>query len=174
MAVARTILRNHFHQQPQDPGKILKATNDLLAEDNPGAMFVTLFLGIYDIQTGEMSYCNAGHPYPFLVATDETVRELKCETDTILGIIEDGEYHTHRHTLQPGERLVLFTDGVSEARNPGGDFLEEEGLAEILRTDADDLAPHALCDQIVRRVEQFEDTAPRGDDVTVLVLQRNQ
>lgn len=176
MAVTRTILRNQFHQQPQDPGKILQATNELLAEDNPGSMFVTLFLGIYDIKTGDLSYCNAGHPYPFCVKTDGTVAELKSETDTILGIIEDEEYHTYHHTLELGERLILFTDGVTEAQNGEGEFLEEQGLADILNADAGDLEPKPLCDRIVQRVVDFEGKGPghHSDDVTVLVFQRNQ
>ena len=169
MAVARTLLRN-LATVTRDPKEIFEGCGRMLVEDNPGTMFVTTFLGVYDLRTGTVRYANAGHPPPYRVDAQNRVSEFGTTTGTILGLIPDVEYSTEVEQLEPGDRLVLYTDGVTEAEAPDGAMLDPEGLESML-TDLGGGGARALCEEVCRRVAEFEQGA-QNDDVTVLVLGR--
>ena len=169
MAVARTLLRN-IATVTRDPGEILKRCGQMLSQDNAGTMFVTCFLGVYDFRTGVLSHANAGHPPPYRIDAQGNVTVFGEPTGTLMGIFPDADYGTLQTQLDPGDRLVLFTDGVTEAEAPDGSMLEEEGLERLLQEKLDGDAT-ALCDHICQRVTEFQQ-GEQSDDVTVLVFGR--
>ncbi len=169
MAVTRTLLRD-LVLGGASPRAALQRANNLLFESNPGALFVTLFVGVYDAPRGEMVYANAGHPSPLLVGADGASREVGSATGTVLGAMPDLEYGEAPLALLPGEMLVLFTDGVSEARDGQGQFL---GTGELRRLCRDTAAagPRALCERVAAETRRYQGGVLR-DDLTVLALQR--
>ncbi|MFN0011349.1 MAG: SpoIIE family protein phosphatase [Phycisphaerales bacterium] len=170
MAVTRTLLRELVLGGAL-PGAALHRANNLLFESNPEALFVTLFLGVYDAKTGELVYANAGHPSPLRARADGGCEEIGAATGTVLGAMPDLAYGEGVHSLQPGETLVLFTDGVSEARDAQGLFLGTEGLARLCNQTAG-AGPRALCERVAAEARRHQGGVLR-DDLTVLALKRS-
>jgi sigma-B regulation protein RsbU (phosphoserine phosphatase) len=168
MAIARTLLRASAHHHAS-PGACLTDINGSLVEQNSSMMFVTFFYGILNTRTGLLEYCNAGHNPPYIFSPDGRVRSLSERCGPMLGVAEGFQYQMRSTEMRPGEGLLVFTDGVTEAGNKQGEFYEESRLEAYL-------AAHAAepVEQLVRglnaEVERFESGAARGDDVTVLAL----
>jgi serine phosphatase RsbU (regulator of sigma subunit) len=171
MAIARTLLRAAAHHEAS-PGACLTYMNQSLVEQHASGMFVTLFYGILNTRTGVLEYSNAGHNPPYAFSADGNLRPLKERCGPMLGVFEGFKYPTRTTEIQWNESVVVFTDGVTEARNKQGDFYEESRLEAYL-------AAHAArpVDELVRglqaEVERFEAGAPRADDITVLALRRH-
>jgi serine phosphatase RsbU (regulator of sigma subunit) len=132
--------------------------------------FVTAFFAVLDGASGRLRYCNAGHNAPIVVGTDGEVRRLE-EGGLILGILPESRYETGETVLAPGERLVLFTDGVTEAANEQDEQWEEERFVALLRS-----CSGAPCEDVVGRVvaavRRFEGGRGASDDVTLIVARR--
>ena len=97
-------------------------------------MFVTLFYGLLDLETGRLDYANAGHLPPVLLHRVSGNMTTVCPaTGTVLGILADQRWETGTVTMEPGDTLMLYTDGVTEAMNPEGTMLEEAGLLDIIQ-----------------------------------------
>lgn len=170
MAVTRTLIRNRA-TSGHTPSEIVSHTNELLYEDNQGTMFVTMFLCQYEPVTGRMVYVNAGHPPPYRFKAGEEPRPFGEITAPLVGACETGvmgEFEQAEEFLQPGETVVMFTDGVTEARSPEDKMLQEAGLVEVLRRHTDKTVG-PLCDEIVTAVNRFQNDHPI-DDVTVVAL----
>ena len=149
-------------------------TNNLLYEDNQGAMFVTMFVCQYDPATGELVYVNAGHPQPYICRPGEPPILFGEVTAPLVGACESGPmgpFEQKEGRLALGDTLFMFTDGVTEARSPEDKMLLDEGLLQTLidRTSED---ANELCDYIVDVVNRFQANNPI-DDVTVLAMRRN-
>ena len=170
MAICRTLLKA-IALFETDPAVCVRQLNDLLSAGNDQMMFVTLFFGVFDPETGRLQYVNAGHNPPFAVSPDGTARELERSTDIAVAVLEDADYTTHELTLGRGDRLVLFTDGVTEAFEPGGDQFGEERLAEILSAEAAKPAAD-MAKSLVNAIHAFEAGGDQSDDVTLLILDR--
>jgi sigma-B regulation protein RsbU (phosphoserine phosphatase) len=171
MAVARTVIRNlsvHCH----GPAATLTQANKVLLEDNVGSMYVTLFLGWYDTVSGRLRYANAGHPRPYLVDGHGRARPAGEVTGAILGILPDQEYTDGEIHLEPGESLVLYTDGLSEARDPAGEFFGFDRLARLLESLAGEPVDR-LCESVVQTIGRFQDREQK-DDMTLLALLRTR
>lgn len=167
--VTRSVLRN-ISSDSRSPGETLTRLNRILYEARLGPMFLTVFLAWYDLPTGALRYANAGHPVPYRVTPDGEVTPLGEVTGPLLGILDLDRYDERADRLEPGDRLVLFTDGVTEARNPRGEFLGPAGLVEILSAGAlSDAA--GLCEAVRRAVDEFQ-AGLRQDDATILILHR--
>ncbi len=177
-AVLMAILHAIAHQFPgpvQPPGSVLAHINKALCESytNDPVMFVTAFYGIYDPATRELLYANAGHPSPMVRTGGKheqpTVFSISSDLSGIpLGITPDVSFIDARHTLLPGETLVAFTDGISEAREGFGPLYGEPMLAKQLAVaegDADDILRSILAD-----VERHTGGVEPNDDRTVIVL----
>jgi phosphoserine phosphatase RsbU/P len=152
------------------PGEILERVNEVLSEDNPSMMFVTLFLGIFDVATGSLAYSNGGHNPPYIIRADGTVAQLEGTKGIALGAVEGLSFQSKEITLKKGDKLFLYTDGVSEAANPR-DELYSEGRLE---NDLSDLKHESLADMIgciLGRVEAFSAEAPQADDITMMALE---
>ncbi len=159
-----------FCKSDPDPATLVSDLNVALKENLPQSKFVTLFLGRLDTHTGVIEYVNAGHTPPLLVRRD-SVGELG-ETDPLLGVITLAEYANRRIQLDPGDSLILFTDGVSEAEDAEGRVLSTSDLAENVAplhgASADVLA--TVIDAAV--IAHAGDVDALGDDVTVVVVSR--
>ena len=170
MAISRTVLRNHAIGGAS-PSEVLTKTNDTIVVDNARGMFVTIFLIHYYPKTGRVVFANAGHNYPLVMKPDGSIRELKEPGGMFLGLVEDTDFPQGETVLEPGDSLVFFTDGVTEAWDEarvqfGNDRLQS--LAASLATET----PATLDTDIVQAVNDFRCHAEQ-DDVTVMTLRRN-
>lgn len=169
MGITRTMIRN-LDKLQLDLDVMMRTVNELLMESNRRSMFVTLFYGVYELDTGRLRYVNAGHLPPARIPRTGPIVTTADATGTVLGVIPESEWTVGELVLEQGESLVLYTDGVTEARNEDGTMLESDGFLELLerhRTEASD----PLCRSIVSFIDEFEG-AEQGDDVTVMVLRR--
>jgi serine phosphatase RsbU (regulator of sigma subunit) len=168
MAIARTLLRGAAHHHAS-PGACLTSINQSLVEQNTSMMFVTFFYGILNTRTGTIEYCNAGHNPPYAFSADGQVRPLEDRCGPMLGIADGFEYQSRNTEIRPGEGVLVYTDGVTEASNKKGEFYEESRLEAYLAAHGskpvDDLVRGLHAD-----VERFAAGARRSDDITVLGL----
>lgn len=170
MAVTRTLLRATAHHQTS-AGACLTYMNQSLVEQNTSGMFVTLFYGILNTSTGALEYANAGHNQPYVFSPDGQMRVLQDRSGPMLGAFQGLEYVTRSTQVEPGEGVLVFTDGVTEACDKNGDFFDEARLEAYLAAHASQPAKD-LVRGLQTEVKRFEAGAPRADDVTVLVLRR--
>jgi serine phosphatase RsbU (regulator of sigma subunit) len=168
MAVARTNLRD-LAAHHAGPGACLAQTNEVLCAQNPMELFVTVFYCVFDPTTGMLTYANGGHNPPYVRRANGSVETLSGTGGLVLGAMAGMEYPEHSVQLQPRDRLVLFTDGVTEAFNPADEAYGEERLIAEVKAHGDGAAA-ALVDRICRSVTVFAGTAPQSDDITLTVL----
>ena len=170
MMASRTLLKGAAIGL-EDPGEVLSEVNNLLVEDNNAAMFVTVFYGIYDPATGTLTYCNGGHNPPVIVRADGRGEELPTTEGIALGVMEDMPFGTASVSLDPGDFVVFFTDGVTEAEKADG---EQFGLRRLV----DLFGDHAIVDArtanaaVFEAVHAFADGYPQSDDITCVTLIR--
>lgn len=170
MAVTRTLLRE-LARPGRSPAQILARANEQLLESNAGAMFVTLYLGIYDILTGQLTYASAAHPLAHCLRPDGDAYECGQSTGTVLGILPGQSFEDRQSALNVGDRLVIFTDGFPEARTPEGEFFGDERFLQLLQRNIH-VPMEQFCQEIVDVVSAFQHNELR-DDMTLLTLQRN-
>jgi serine phosphatase RsbU (regulator of sigma subunit) len=169
MAVTRTLFRAVAHDVAT-VGSVAARMNAELARDNERQFFVTTLVGRVDLRSGRLSYSNAGHPPPYRVSTAGTVEPLAAvESGIALGIQEDASYGEGNIQLVPGEVLLLFTDGVTEAINGAGELFSDARLMRALNESAGRPVTE-IVDRIVDAVNTFAAGAPQEDDITVLAL----
>lgn len=148
------------------PERILREINAHLAADNDACMFVTIGCGVLEVGTGRLRYASAGHEPPWLRTAEGIVRPLAVENGPAIGIEASVEYSWTDVVIVPGDTLVLFTDGVTEAMTPDGSEFGSDRLAAVLREAAD-----GSPDELVRRVVDTVAASARVlDDLTVLAL----
>lgn len=170
MAVTRTVVRDLASTGNPSPSETLDRVNRVLVSQNTEGMFVTMLLGQYDLRTGALRYACAGHPPAYLMTRAGRVHRCTESTGTVLGILADEKFEERTVMLVAGDRLVLYTDGVPEARAPGGEFYREERFEALLSA----MSPHSpreLCEQTLVEVLRFQNDDPH-DDITMLVLAR--
>ena len=170
MAVSRTLIRA-TGVRGGSPAECIAYSNRLLAAESVDCMFVTVFYGIININTGEINYCNAGHNPPFILKKDGKVEQLPTMGDCMVGALDGLEYHESTLTLEKGDALVMYTDGVTEAMNIDYKQFGEERLKDTL----EDVAMHN-CQEMVEAIKldvsSFAGDAEQSDDITVLTLKR--
>jgi len=169
MAVTRTTLRN-VSGPDTAPREVLTTANRLIAADNEEMMFATIFYGHYHIQTGELVFANAGHNWPYLIRGDGRLEPLGPSTGPMLGVFPEAEYGEALATLDPGELVLLYTDGVTEAYDHNNQFFGEVGLTALLAK-VRDQSVEAICRAIVEEVDKHRHHEGQ-DDVTLVALQR--
>ncbi|MDX1591208.1 MAG: SpoIIE family protein phosphatase [Balneolaceae bacterium] len=171
MAVCRTMLKA-IGSEVKDPAECITKVNNMLIPESDISTFVTVFYGIMNTKTGELSYCNGGHNLPYIQRTDGTVEEIKNVGGLLLGKFENAPYDQHTVQLNPGDTIVTFTDGVTEAENEDKDFFDEERLIKYLENHTDrSLA--SLVKGLFLEVMKFSGAAIQTDDITVLSVQYN-
>lgn len=172
MAVSRTVIRS-TGLRGLSSSECMTYANKLLCHESLDCMFVTVFYGIYNMKTGEIDYTNAGHNPPYLLRHDNVVEPLQTSTNCMVGVFDDFEYKSDTLVLEPGDALITYTDGVTEAFNNEKQMFNESGLEDTLRS-----VPGAGSQEIVESIKEdltdFVDGAPQSDDITILTLKRNK
>lgn len=169
MALSRTVI-HHLAGGGDPPAECLARANDLLAEGNDAAMFVTVLYAVLDAASGELSWCNAGHTPPLLRRTDGRVEPLENRPETAIGLFAGLPYQTHTTRLAPGETVLLYTDGVTEAFDPALEAFGDARLYEALVAIED--GPRGAVERIVATVDEFAAGAEQSDDICVLAVRR--
>ncbi len=157
-------------EDPTELGALTARLNRLLAANCPSNRFITFFLGILDMVTGEMVYCNAGHNPPLVVRAGGHVDEL-AGGGPILGILPTVSYREHRCRIDPGDMIVLYSDGVTEAANAAEEEFGEQRLARLLVGLRDEPA-RTVIEKVNRAIVEFTGGAPPADDLTLVVARR--
>jgi len=166
MAVSRTLMRATA-MMGGPANECLTQVNDVLSRENTNAMFVTLFYAILHARTGQIQYSDGGHNPPFIVRKDGSVERIEKVGSVALGWMPGVRYPAGSLALSPGDALFLYTDGVTEAKNPAHELFSETRLADSLaRTPPTDL--QALVQQVNADVRAHAGTAEQSDDITIL------
>jgi len=166
MAVSRTVMRNA--PADTDMAQRMREANRLLATGNTACMFVTMFSGVLDIETGRLRYCNAGHNSPYLLRAGGG-RDMLKPTGIPFGIDPDRAYEIAETVLAAGDTLFMFTDGITEAFNPAGEILGEARLDNILDRERGGAAAE-LVEKVIGATAEFAAGAEQSDDITCLAL----
>ena len=169
MAVSRTHIRN-LAAKGHSPAQILTELNQLLIQDREQPMFVTVFVAEYSISSGDLCYANGGHVVPYLITKDGSVEQFGEPTGTIVGMLEDAEFGEETIKLKKDETIVLYTDGILEARLPEGEFFGEQHFETLLSANAE-MSLFELCDSALATVKAYQ-ANKLSDDVTVLALRK--
>lgn len=179
MALSWILIRTYAMEFPGQPELVLEAVNRSILEDTGATQFVTVFYGILDPETGSLAYCNAGHCPPILVSSgdSEHIQRLGA-TGAALGIFDDKTWDQGLVQLDPGNLLVLYTDGVTEARNEEWAFFDKERLLASIRASlasdgSDGPSAQTIQEAILADVRRFAGTAPQSDDIALVVLARD-
>ncbi len=168
MMISQTLLQEHC-LQGISPGNVLEKVNNLLMASNQAYMFVTVWLGILDLETGVLSASNAGHEYPILRHGDSTFRSLKDPHSFVLAGLPDSKYETYELTLHPGDALFIFSDGAHDAINTSGEPFTEESLLQAVN-DADSSSAESLIKGVMHKIEEYSSGADQFDDITMLAM----
>ncbi|MBV8571056.1 MAG: SpoIIE family protein phosphatase [Acidobacteriaceae bacterium] len=157
-------------ESPEPLGAQISRLNRSIAMSCPGSCFITFFAAVLDIKTGKLLHCNAGHNPPLIVRTDNQVHSLAA-TGLPLGITRDGGYEVKSSCLEPGDVLVLFSDGVTEACSPDDEEFGEQGLIRLIQENRNCSAAD-LIEAISEKLKTFTAGAPPADDITLAIARR--
>lgn len=172
MAVTRTLIKTKASHS-LSAHDTLSRVNDDLALDNPSMMFVTLFLGILDVTTGEMEYANAGHNPPYLNSGQgRSLNPLESTGGLALGVMPGIPYRSRYLVLKPGDVLFIYTDGVTEAINAQEALFSENRLEQGL-TDLKAESMDQMVSGILTLVQDFSKGVPQADDITLMAIRYN-
>jgi sigma-B regulation protein RsbU (phosphoserine phosphatase) len=169
MANIQAILRSQWMVGPT-PRRIMQRTNKLLRQSIQEGKFVTLFYGIIDVERHWMVFTNAGHENPILVKPDGSVRRLTAG-GTVLGILDDLFFEEDVVPMEPGDVMVMFSDGVTEAANEQNELYGDKRLEAVI-VEHRHLDAASLADVIDQAIHAFAAGVPMRDDVTLLVVKR--
>ncbi|MCX6684266.1 MAG: SpoIIE family protein phosphatase [Methanoregula sp.] len=169
MALSRTLIRASSQEKP-DPSVALQQANRLIYEDGRSSMFVTVFYGVLDVPAMTFTYVNAGHNPPLLVRGDppeiRTLGEGRC---IALGVVPEVNVTSATLVLEPGDLIVMYTDGVTEAFNLQDEEFGEEQLVDYV-TRHRHYPVQEIIDGLIDEIRRFCGSAPQSDDITVVIL----
>ena len=168
MVIAKTLIKNHA-QNGLHPGDAFTAVNRLLCEGNDAGLFVTAWMGVLDIESGKLTYVNAGHNPPLIMQGKGNFEYLRSRPGLVLAGIETVKYRQNELMLEPGDRLFLYTDGITEATSTHMELYGEERLSSYLNHHTDDSAEDIL-HGLKSDIDIFVGEAPQFDDMTMLML----
>ena len=174
MALSRTLIHTYALQFPDNPELALKTANDRIMEDTESDQFVTVFFGVLDGATGQFVYANAGHNPAFLFnAAGQTEPQKLSHTGIPLGMFEGMRWRQSCVRMDPGDLLILYTDGVTEAQDAGRAEYGETRLLDVVANGRQNgrSAPK-IADHILSDIKQFVADAPQFDDIALVLLQR--
>ncbi len=168
MAVCKTLLKaTAYKGMPAD--NILSEINNILVDESPSNMFITVFYGVLDTRNGAFEYSNGGHNPPYLISADGKVKQLENIGGLMIGAMKDVPYESNVVMIQPGESLFFYTDGVTEAFNKDNEEFEETRLINVL-DNKNSLSVSELVQSVFENVQSFSDGVEQSDDITCLAL----
>ncbi len=168
MAMSMTLLKATA-LQTGSAAECLKRVNYLLNQDNPKCMFVTVFYGVLDVQTSEFEYCSGGHNMPYLLHGDHRPEMLEKTEGTALGFDEDHPFSNKKVNIVPGQSLVLYTDGVTEAMDSEGQEFSTRRLVRLLNECAGNTSK-TIAKEIITNIEEYANDQPQSDDITLMII----
>ncbi len=166
MAVTRSLFRN-VATHAINPNVIAQAINESICENNDSNMFVTLFIGVLDLHTLQLTYSNAGHDAPWLLTSDG-VDMLPCDSNLPVGVMNDCKYSIQQKQLKKGTTLFLYTDGLTEAEDVTHQLFGMGRIRQVLQTASADVRP--LVDTMSKAVRDFVGEAEQSDDLTMMAV----
>ena len=171
MAVSKTLVKMEA-SKGLPAAEVLSRVNRQLSRDNPSLMFVTLFLGILNVRTGEVEYSSGGHDPPYVLSASGEIQPLELTDGVMLGVTEDFNYQSKKNLLKKGETIFLYTDGVTEAKNPDDQLFSDARLQQML-TRLQEKGTMDIIQSIRSEIEIFSEGTPQYDDITMLALKFN-
>jgi len=170
--MASKIMIQNIAMTGVSPREILETTNNRICRNNQQEMFVTVWLGILDLRTGELKAANAGHEYPVVTRAEGHFELVKDKHGFVIGGMEGVRYKEYEIQLDPGEELFLYTDGVPEATNARNELYGTDRMLEILNSNQG-LEPEQVLKIVKADVDRFVGDAPQFDDLTMLCVRYN-
>ena len=177
MAVMQSLFRN-IASHENDPAHIMAQLNETACRNNKSNIFVTLFVGVLDLPSGHLRFCNAGHERPVVVRKKPTDGDdgqtMECLTPNVkpnlpIGLFDDFHYEKQEAMLNGGETLFLYTDGLTEGRNSNNEQFGRQRVLDVL-AHSTTLEPKALVKTMTEAISKFEGDADRRDDLTILAV----
>ena len=171
MVLSRTVIRATA-SDGRSPAMVLEQANRLILAESKSGLFVTCFYCILDLDSGELTYASGGHNYPLVYRTATgTVEQLSAQ-GIVLGIVPEPRFEQHSMQLDPGDVVVFYTDGVTEAMDARRQLFDEDRLCEVLRR-SHQLEPEEITARIIDAITSFSAGTPQADDITLVVLKRD-
>ena len=168
MAVCKTLLKSRASTE-QSTASILTYVNTEMAKDNPKSMFVTLFMGILDVQTGQFTYSNAGHNPTYIRRADGELERLNKLHGPVLAAMEGCVYRESTIELKTDDLVFAYTDGITEAHNEANELFSDERLQQLLKQYPDEQAQPTV-ERIVQATQIFKGEREQFDDITAIAL----
>ena len=174
MATCITLLRA-YSESFRSPSRMMRKINPRLVDGNEfDCLFTTLFLGMINLQKGTFTYCNAGHNPAFIQRVNGSVEELGDVHGPAVGVFEQVPYEETRVQFNSGDRLLLYTDGVSETFNTKGDLYGVDRIKDFCRVSSIQTKVQPFLSDLLRELKQFSDNELPHDDITLVAIQRQQ
>lgn len=151
-------------ESESEPVRIISRMNDMMIRKNSMTIFVTFFVGVLDLDTGHLRYCNAGHKAPLVDG-----QPLPVHRNLPIGVMPDVEYTTQKADLAPGSTLFLYTDGLDEAEDAGHQMFGKKRIYEVMQTTS--RQPRTLIERMTQAVADFVGDTEQSDDLTMLAIQ---
>lgn len=169
MTMTRGLIRV-LGQKNRSPRDCFLQLNELLYLENESSMFVTAFYGIFNVKTGQIEYCNAGHNPPYLIREDGTLSQIGRSEGIALGVVKEGTHFVqNKIELKKNDTLLLYTDGVTEAMNSNGELFQEKRLEQVLKANYK-LPLEPFLDTILEEVKLFSKGLEQSDDITLFAI----
>lgn len=169
MMAAKIILKSSA-MQGKSPAEILTATNRAICKNNPQDMFVTVWLGVLELSTGNLTAVNAGHEYPAVKRADGRFEVIKTKHGLFIGGMDDVTYKEYELDLKPGDKIFVYTDGLPEATDSAGEMLGMDRMTDALNEYLDE-KPRPLIEGMRESVNKFVKDAEQFDDITMMCLE---
>ena len=166
MAVTRALFRNivtHITDPIANPNHIVDSMNTSICDGNDSSMFVTLFVGVLDLQTGHLRYCNAGHDKPYIDGM-----QIQCDSNIPVGVMPDWNFTEQETDMAPGSMIYLYTDGLTEAENARHEQFGGQRIADIAASYKE--SPQELIKTMSGAVRQFVGETEQSDDLTMFAI----
>jgi len=161
-------------QNPDEFGAVMALANNQLCQNNDAMMFVTVFLGMLDLKTGEFIFVNGGHNPPLVYHSEENKFEyMKVEKNFVLGGMEDLDFKQQKIQLNHGDLIYLYTDGVTEALNPTNELYGEKRLIDCLNRSDKNISVTELLKFVREDVSKHVNGADQSDDITMIAVKFN-
>ena len=161
--ITQSIIKQLFKTE-KDPSKILFSLNNQLCENNPELMFITLWIGVYNKNTGVLTYSNAGHERP-LISKNGDIEFLEMDSGIVLGVMEDFDFK--KGSIDVFDGVLLYTDGITDEKNINDEFYGSKRLMEFFK---DKKFDEKTIKELINDIEIFMDGEDKFDDMTVLVV----
>jgi sigma-B regulation protein RsbU (phosphoserine phosphatase) len=167
MTVALTLIRSGNYNS-LSLANIVSKINNVLYKQNDNSFFITAFFGVLNLSSGEVTFCNAGHNYPYLLKNND-IFEIQATHGPALGVLENQKYKTGRLKLEQDDMIVLYTDGVTDAENKQKEFYNKERFEEVLRNHTEK-STDKLLHVIYQSIRRFTHGEPQSDDITLMAI----